>query len=212
MDSSTLIFIHTVSVMIFLLTYVIKTILLFSSKSLLGKYSSFTKVPEMILSFLFLVSGVWLFIIIGGIKYMQIIKLIFVLAAIPIAVVGFKKHNKGLALFSLMLIIGAYGISEMSKNKNFIPKTTAALTADNLTTSNGALIFHQNCVFCHGEDGKKMYRNAPDLSLSYLSEDAIIQSVREGSKGKMPPYQHILSDENIEAVSKFVTSLHPIRN
>lgn len=198
--------------MLFLLTYVIKTILLFSSKSLLGQYSHITKIPEIVLSFLFLASGIWLFIIIGGIKYMQIIKLMFVLAAIPIAIVGFKKHNKGLALLALMLIVGAYGISEMSKNKIFIPKSTSASVTNNSPQTDGALVFHQNCVFCHGEDGKKKYRNAPDLSLSSLSEDAIIQSVREGSKGKMPSYLHILSDENIEAVSKFVTGLQPIRN
>lgn len=143
---------------------------------------------------------------------MQIIKLILVFASIPLAVIGFKNHNKGLALFALILIIGAYGLAEMSKNKIFIPKKVELATPNNSLFAKGALVYHQNCVFCHGTDGKKMYRNAPDLTLSGNNEDAITQSVREGSKGKMPSYNIILSDENIAAVARYVNSLHPVQN
>ena len=122
MDSTLLVRIHVISVVMFLLTYLIKTVLLFTSKSTLEKYSAATKVSEMIISALFLITGLWLFVIIGGIKTMHVIKLILVFISIPLAVIGFKKHKRGLALISLILIVGAYGLAEMSKSKPFIPK------------------------------------------------------------------------------------------
>ena len=202
MDSSLLVRIHMISVMLFLLTYVIKTILLFSNKAALDKYSRMTKVPEMIISFAFLVTGIWLFVIIGGIKAMQIVKLICVLLSIPLAVVGFKKYKKGLALLSLILIIAAYGLAEMSKTKPFIPASAGSGSGDE-----GATVYAQNCAFCHGSDGKKMYRNAPDLSTFARDENRIKQIVTEGSPGKMPSYNIIISDQNIDALAKYVRSL-----
>jgi uncharacterized membrane protein SirB2 len=52
---------HYLVVTLFLLIYVIKTILLLSNKNdLLGKFSKKIKVPEMIISTLFLLTGVFL--------------------------------------------------------------------------------------------------------------------------------------------------------
>jgi mono/diheme cytochrome c family protein len=166
------------------------------------------KVPEMIISFTFLVTGVWLFVIIGGIKTMHIIKLILVFASIPIAIIAFKRLNKGLALLSFLMIVGAYGISEMSRNKMFIPDRVESDIVNDTPFSAGANIYHEHCVFCHGTDGKKMYRLAPDLTKTVFNEDAIMQIVREGSKGKMPAYSITISDENIAAVARYVRSLH----
>ena len=207
MDSNILARIHIISVMLFLLTYVVKTVLLFTSKSMLTKYSHFTKVPEMIISITFLITGIWLFAILDGIKTFHIIKLIFVFVSIPLAIIGFKKNKYGLALIAMVLIIGAYGLAEMSKNKPFIPKTVKLETANNSPLAEGAIVYYQNCVFCHGVDGKKKYRNAPDLTQSSMSEDAMIQNIREGSKGKMPAYLLNISDQNIAAVAKYVNSL-----
>src|SRR5205085_4222602 len=165
MNSTTLVGIHIVAVMLFLLTYVIKTILLFTSRQMLENYTRTTRVPEMIISTVFLATGIWLFFIIGGIKYMHILKLVFVFASIPLAVIGFKKHKRGIALLSLILIVAAYGVAEMSKNKIFIPKK---VNTENSAISEGALVYTQNCTFCHGADGKKMYRNAADLTLSRM--------------------------------------------
>ena len=210
MDSSLLVLIHTISVMVFLLTYLLKTILLFSNRRMLDNYSRITKVPEMIISLVFLVTGIWLFIILDGIKMMHIIKLILVFCSIPIAIIGFKKYKKGLALLSLLLIIGAYGIAEMSKSKPFIPHKAVSSNGNNSAFAEGAVVFYQNCSFCHGADGKKMYRKATDLTLSGLSEDGIKQMILEGSKGKMPSYVGVLSEENINAVTQYVKGLRPL--
>lgn len=210
MDSSLLVRIHTISVMLFLLTYVLKTILLFSSRKMLDKYSRITKIPEMIVSVVFLITGIWLFIILDGIKMMHIIKLILVFCSIPIAIIGFKKYKKVLALLSLLLIIAAYGIAEMSKSKPFIPHKAVSSNDNNSMFAEGAVVFYQNCSFCHGADGRKMYRKATDLTISGLSEDGIKQMILEGSKGKMPSYVGVLSEENINAVTQYVKGLRPL--
>ncbi|MBP6334911.1 MAG: SirB2 family protein [Bacteroidia bacterium] len=207
MDSSLLAKIHMASVLLFLLTYLIKTVLLFSSKPSLEKYSRITKVPEMIISTLFLVTGIWLFFLLGGIKTFHIIKLVFVFIAIPLAVIGFKKQKKGLALLSLLLIIGAYGLSEMSKNKPFIPAKVVVSGEVGATEVQGAVLYQANCAFCHGADGTKKYREAIDLSKSTMGEDIIQTMLREGSKGKMPAYKNTLSEAEIADISNYVISL-----
>ena len=207
MDSTLLARIHVISVTLFLLTYLIKTILLFSQKKALDKYTKVMKVPEMIISVAFLVTGIWLYTILDGIKKVHIIKLVLVFASIPIAVIAFRRYKKGLALFSLVLIISAYGMAEMSKSMPFIPSTTTFppdYPGDNL---GGARIYMENCMFCHGENGKKMYRTAPDLTKSVYTEDGIIQLVRQGSRGKMPAYGLMFTDEELQSLSKFVVSL-----
>lgn len=201
-----------VSVMIFLLIYVVKTVLLFSNKATLDSFSRVIKVPEMIISTLFLVTGAWLFFILGGIKVFHIIKLVFVVISIPVAIIAFKKYNKGLALLSLLLIIGAYGLAEMSKNKAFIPAKVMVANDDGSALITGTKTFAANCAFCHGTDGKKAYRGATDLSKSTLDATLVEQMVREGSKGKMPAYMNVLSPEEITAVGNFVQTLRNTSN
>jgi len=180
---------------------------------MLDKYAAKTKVPEMIISFAFLATGIWLYVIIGGIKTLGIIKLVCVFIAIPLAVIGFKRHKKGLALFSLLLIIGAYGLAEMSKSKPFIPsKASISLSNTDPVFAEGAAVYHANCAFCHGDDGKKMYRNATDLSKSETAEIGITQMILEGSKGKMPAYKLVLTDQQIAAVARYVTGIRPPAN
>lgn len=207
MDSSLLAKIHMVSVLLFLITYLIKTVLLFSTRSGLESYSRITKVPEMIISALFLITGVWLFFLLGGIKMFHIIKLAFVFTAIPMAVIGFKKHKKGLALISLILIIGAYGLGEMSKNKPFIP-AKVVLSGDAMSPlASGAMLYQANCAFCHGKDGSKQYRAATDLRRSVSNESVIQMMIKDGSKGKMPAYKETLTDAEISDISLYVFSL-----
>src|ERR1700739_3126655 len=107
---------HFVVVTIFFLIYLIKTILLLANKK--ENLQSFTKkikVIEMIVSVLFLGTGFYLMTQIPEIKISLIIKISMVFMSIPLAVIGFKKGNKGLAVLSFLLILGAFGIAEMSK-------------------------------------------------------------------------------------------------
>ena len=187
--------------------YVVKTVLLFTSRAKLDSFTKVFKVPEMIVSFLFLVTGSWLFALLGGIKVFHLIKLAFVVLSIPLAIIAFKKYNKGLALVSLLLIIGAYGLGEMSKNKAFIPAKVVVANDDGSQLVTGTRTFAANCAFCHGTDGKKAYRAATDLTKSTLDAGLVQQMVREGSKGKMPSYASVLSPDEIVAVGAYVQTL-----
>jgi cytochrome c553 len=207
MNSTTLAQIHLVSAQLFVIIYLVKLVLLFANKDALQKFTRVTRLLEMVVSITFLGTGIWLFVMLGAIKTMQIIKLVLVFASIPIAVIGYKKLNKGLALFSFLLIVGAYGIAEMSKKKPFIPNKVIVQGNSDERTKLGATTYIANCAMCHGQDGKKMYRDAKDLSISVLNDDAVQLFIRSGSKGKMPAYETVLSADEISATSAYVMTL-----
>ena len=207
MNSTLLTTIHITVVQIFLLLYLVKTVLLFANKDALAKFTKVTRLLEMVVSVLFLASGVWLFIMLGAIKTMQVVKLILVFASIPIAIIGFKRQNKALALLSFLLIVGAYGLAEMAKGKPYIPNKVIVEGNADEATKLGAATYIGNCAMCHGQDGKKMFRDAIDLSLSAASNERIDSLIRNGSKGKMPAFGNTLSDDAIKACSTYVFSL-----
>jgi mono/diheme cytochrome c family protein len=207
MNSTTLAQIHLVAVQLFVLIYTVKIVLLFANKDALQKFTRVTRLLEMIVNILFLGTGIWLFVILGAIKTMQIVKLVLIFASIPIAVIGFKKMNKGLAVLAFLMIVGAYGIAEMAKKKPFIPNKVIVQGDADERTKMGATTYIANCAMCHGQDGKKMYRDAKDLSTSALNDDAVQLFIRSGSKGRMPAYENVLSADEIAATSAYVMTL-----
>ena len=85
---------HKLVVVLFLLIYIIKTVLLLIGKTEnLEVFTKKVKVPEMIISFLFLVTGAVMLFQLPEIKTLLIIKIVAVFASIPLAVVGFKKKR-----------------------------------------------------------------------------------------------------------------------
>jgi cytochrome c553 len=199
---------HLFSVITFLLIYVIKTILLLANKEEgLVKFTKSIKVPEMIVSTLFLVTGVYMLFQIPEIKTLMIIKILVVFASIPVAVIGFKKRNKVLAVISLIMIIMAYGLAEMSKKqKSAVVPTETMDHSPAESTSNGHDIFINNCARCHGEDGKLGLMGSPDLSGSAMDLNTRIEVIKKG-KGAMAGFEGILSDEQIRAVAEYSESL-----
>ena len=66
----------------------------------------------------------------------------------------------------------------------------------------GEKIWKQNCVLCHGNNGKLGINGAKDLTVSETSlEDRIVQ-ISEG-KNLMTGFKTLLSPDEIEAVAKF---------
>lgn len=187
---------HRISVTLFFLIYVVKTILLLSNrKDLLEKLTKVTKVPEMIVSVLFLITGVYLLTLLPDVKPIMYIKISLVLASIPIAIVGFKKGNKILAALSLLMITASYGLAEASKSKR---EKGAAISAEVI---NGAELYAAKCSLCHGSDGKLGLSGSADLSKTTLDVNAIKTIVLSG-KGNMPKTE--LTEEQADAVSAFV--------
>lgn len=193
---------HQIVVTLFLLIYLIKTILLLANnKEGLAKFTKMFKVPEMIVSFLFLATGAYMISQLPEVNSFMIIKLVAVFASIPLAVIGFRKGNKALASLALLLIIGAYGLAEMSKKHG--SKSTDAAGA---TAADGQAVYTASCVKCHGDNGKAGLMGAADLSISTLDKTAAAEIIKKG-KSSMAGFEGQLSEEQINAVADYITTL-----
>jgi len=196
---------HKLFVTLFLVHYLVKTILLFSNQTKLASYAKKTKVVEMIVSFLFLATGVGL--IFTGESDMPsqfYIKLGMVFASIPLAIVGFKKSNKALAAIAMLLIIGSYGMAEMIKGAKASDKMEEVREEGKALS--GAELYKINCESCHGETGNAGVSGAKDLSISTLSVADKKVIVSKG-KGNMTAYDGILNASEINSVVDYIETL-----
>jgi mono/diheme cytochrome c family protein len=118
---------------------------------------------------------------------------------------------KVLAVLSVILLVYAYGLSEV-KNVTFdkaatlVDKMTPGVEEETNLMSAGSAIYHLNCTNCHGKDGEKMKSGSPKLTESKLSKEAMIDRIKNG-KNAMPAYEGMLSERQIEAVAEYVGSL-----
>ncbi len=193
---------HFAVVTIFFLIYLIKTALLLANKN--EELQSFTKkvkILEMLVSFLFLATGVYLMFQLPEIKPLLIIKITIVFLSIPLAVVGFKKANKGLATLAFVLILGAFGIGEMMKNKKAVV-TENAVNADG--SINAQELYSANCKSCHGDNGKLNMAGAFDLSTTQLGNDSIASIILNG-RNTMPKVNG-LTQEQAQAIAAYVNT------
>jgi len=198
---------HKLSVVLFLLIYLVKGILLLINSPAQERVKKILKVPEMILSFLFLATGIGMLAQIAEVKTLLIIKIVVVFASIPLAVIGFKKGKKALAVLSILLLITAYGLAEMSKRK-IEKKDVDTSISDVSATSydavlHGKALFEANCVACHGADGKLMLSGAKDLTLSQSTDEQISQTIQNG-KNAMPAYKKVFDEKEVNALTQYV--------
>ena len=195
---------HLISVNLFLLIYLVKTILLLANKNEgLAKITKILKVPEMIISTLFLLTGIYMLTQIptSEITTLMIFKIIAVIVAIPLAIIGFKKKNKALAVLSFLLIVGAYGMAEMSKKQK-----SKSLEDLSQSTIDGKELYTTACVSCHGADGKLGMMGAHKFSESTMDLAARIEIIKKG-KALMKPFGGKLTDEQIKAVAEYTETL-----
>lgn len=194
---------HYLVVTLFLLIYVVKTILLLSNKNdLLANFSKKVKVPEMIVSFLFLLTGIYLTTQLsfgGKYDYLFIIKIVLVLGSIPVAIIGFKKSNKILAALSLLMLTGSFGLAESYHKKKGIAKDDGT----GIVATTGESLYKKNCVLCHGNDGKLGASGAKDLSASAMDVAEMKQIILHG-KGMMPSAP--VNEEEAAAIAGYVDS------
>jgi uncharacterized membrane protein SirB2 len=176
---------HVLVVTLFLLLYLIKGGLLLAGRNeQLDSFSKKLRIPDMIVSFLFLITG-GLMLIDGVVTTMLIAKIAIVFASIPLAVVGFKRKNKALGLLSVVLLIAAYGLAEMdkvgAKRADSVPGGTDGI-------GQGKAIYEANCIACHGANGKAMLAGAKDITATELKDEEIMTLLQNGKNG-MPPLQ-----------------------
>lgn len=70
----------------------------------------------------------------------------------------------------------------------------------------GSKIFKQNCVVCHGLDGKLGANGSKDLTQSKLTMDERKAIIKNG-KGAMIGLGTLLSDDKIQAVAEYTFKL-----
>lgn len=197
---------HLSAVALFIMLYLVKTVLLLiNSREKLASFSSIAAVPERIIAFIFLASGIYLLTQLPKINTFMVIKLACVFTAIPLAIIGFQKGTKVLVLSAFILLIAAFGLVEASKKKSAIGDFNQA------SAMNGNEIFNTACAQCHGEDGKKGVMGAADLSVTPIDQQTLISTIKNG-KGTMVGYEGMLSEAQIKAVAEYVQRLQKNSN
>ena len=123
---------HVAVVVLFLLLFGYKTLLLLLNKrDALEKARQKTRLADMILGTLILVTGAWLIINYNGDTPVWLItKIVLVLLAIPVGIAGIRKENKFLTITALLLFVYTYSIAQtdslvMQDNKH---KTVSGIT------------------------------------------------------------------------------------
>lgn len=195
---------HLLLVILFVLSVMIKTFLLIVNESKFDSYRKKTKVPEMVITMLFLVSGIVMASMRGfGLHFFFHIKLTLMVLAIPLAIIGFKKKNKALAIVSSSMFIITIGIAMKSGNNMKEVHVEMAPTDANY----GKALYEANCATCHGDGGASQLNKATDLSSADLSVPAISNTILKGSaSGKMVAFKTLDSTE-VKAISEYVLTL-----
>ncbi|MBC5774282.1 SirB2 family protein [Pontibacter sp. KCTC 32443] len=227
---------HVLVVILFLLLFTTKTVLLLLNKrDALTTLRNKTKVVEMILGTLILVTGGWMLFNYSGIPGWLITKVVLVLIAIPLGIVGLKRENKVLATLALLIFLYVYGVAETdsltmkketAESTTIIetPETDAFETGDSTLSeseaaqedivaslnetalANAEKIFVQQCATCHGEDGAKGVSGAANLTESQLSlHDR--KEVIAGGRGLMPGFKEQLSEQELDELAAYTMTL-----
>lgn len=109
--------------------------------------------------------------------------------------------NKILLLFFLLAGGCDSAGEQISKQE-----TAAKMTDSGSATPDGAAIFRQRCVVCHGSDGNLGLNGAKHLSESVLPLEERINTITHG-KNLMTPFESLLSPQEIKAVAEYTLTL-----
>jgi cytochrome c oxidase cbb3-type subunit 3 len=116
---------------------------------------------------------------------------------------------------SAMLAFGKEGVlkkDQIVTVANYVRSLSGLSTAKGYDAAAGAKIFTDNCVACHGDDGKgNQELGAPNLADKiwlYGSDEAmLIETITNGRAGVMPAWVGRLDPSTIKAMAVFVHSL-----
>lgn len=116
------------------------------------------------------------------------------------------KFLAGLPVVIILLTFGCNAAEGDSKNSGLKkPGDFAAVepaVASTEPPSEGAALFRQYCVQCHGADGKLGLNGAKDLAASLLTRAQRIDIITKG-KNMMTPFGELLEPTEIEAVADY---------
>lgn len=88
----------------------------------------------------------------------------------------------------------------------------SGMAHDSIRAARGKPLFAQNCVACHGADGKgNPALGAPDLTdktwLYSAAEPVIIETITRGRTNQMPAHKEVLGEARIHLLTAYVLSL-----
>lgn len=105
-------------------------------------------------------------------------------------------------------VLGAEGVKDVA---NYV-RSLSGLAHDSLRAQRGKDAFLQNCVACHGPEGKgNQALGAPNLTdriwLYGSSEATIVETVSKGRQNQMPAFKDLLGEPKIHLLAAYVLGL-----
>lgn len=219
---------HHVVILAFLVFYAYKVVLLLTGQTtMLDSLRARLPWLDGVLGTGVLLSGGYLALgYAGAWPWWLVVKIILVLALLPLSLVALRQKNRLLGLLTLLVFGYVYGIGYTrsltlhrtpygeSPTTPTDPRHGRMLsdggTAARDTISTGGLIgkmlYRENCIRCHGLNGDKCLYGARNLQQSTLSLEARIALVSHG-RGKMPAFSPRLNDQQLQAVARFSQTL-----
>ena len=210
MEYHKIVLLHRIVVSLFLLHYMIKGFFLISDKKeTLTGYAAKTRVAEMILSVLFLATGIYLVYAGPSLSVLQYVKIALVFASIPLAIIGFKREKKPLAILAIVFLFLAYGLAEMNKAQyakaDKAPVDTSAEAADPVAM--GKTVYSAKCVACHGEKGDAGLAGAKNLRITQLTDQEQKDIIRNGKPGTGMSAFPDLTDDQLSGLIAYIKTL-----
>jgi cytochrome c553 len=211
---------HYTVVILFLAFLLYKTILLLLNKNeLLDKVREKTKIIDIILGSLIIITGGYLLFKLhsGHVESYLIIKIILVFAAIPLGIIGIKRKKKPLAILSVLIFLYVWAIAVKRDANVFAGRKMEPASEEqkgpgnildenkNMNLENAKAIYTSQCLRCHGEDGKAGVGGAKDLTETTLTTEEK-ESIVINGKGLMPPFGNQLTEAEVKAVTAYINS------
>lgn len=118
-------YLHLGTVVLFLLSYLAKTVLLFLDETrALENYKKKTIATEGVISVVFLITGLYI-LTSYGMDWMKLngwfhIKLTLVLIGLPLGFIGFKRRNKMLAGISTLLFLVVFILALVNGSSGYL--------------------------------------------------------------------------------------------
>ena len=105
-------------------------------------------------------------------------------------------------------VLGADGVKDAA---NYV-RSLSGLANDSIRAQRGKELYAQNCIACHGPEGKgNQALGAPNLTdriwLWGSSETSLIETISKGRQNQMPVFKDFLGEDKIHILSAYVLSL-----
>ncbi len=209
MEYHKIVLIHRIVVSLFLLHYVWKGFLLLSDKKdTLAGYTAKTRIAEMILALLFLASGIYLIFKGPALSVLMYVKVGLVFASIPLAIIGFKRGKKPLAIIAILFLVASYGLAEMNKAK-FAKADKAPMDTSKAVgpIEIGKVVYIAKCFACHGDKGDAGLAGAKNLRITTLTDDQQKEIIKNGKSGTGMSAFPDLTDDQLTGLVAYIKTL-----